>query len=508
MRHYRLLILFVLTSIALSYGCNRASLPTTANLQTVGPPSSTYLPTIPPDKSSAEMALLIRAELMISQRNLSAATQDYLRLAELSSDPDTAKRATQVAIANGDLPTAISAAHRWVLNAPHSAKALASYALLALQANQFENALSAVDAALKIDPSWDQVIALRAQILLSKQAVPQALDYLKHTLQQQPHQASLRLMYAELLIKNDNLLEAQHQLNALLSVPTYQSKASLLLAQLALNSQQYQSATTYLKQVLIDPQQANTALFMLGSIAEIQQQNKAALQWYARITNGPFYLKAHIRIAAILASQNKLVQALKHLDSLNVFTVNDRKRVFLAQAALLTDADQFTAAANVLDQGLQLLPTDVDLLYARSVIAAKLEQWNDVERYLTQLLQQAPNQVDALNALGYTLADHTTHYQQALRYINKALALDPNNPAILDSMGWVQYRMGHYQPALTYLQHAYQRNQDSEIAAHLGEVLWMTRQHSAAKKIWQQGLQRSPNNPLLLKTIQRLSAAE
>ncbi len=122
---------------------------------------------------------------------------------------------------------------------------------------------------------------------------------------------------------------------------------------------------------------------------------------------------------------------------------------------------------------------------------------------MRRILAIDPEQVDALNGLGYVLADRTTRYQEALQYISQALKLDPHNPAILDSMGWVQYRLGHHPQALEYLKQATQLSDDVEIAAHYGEVLWANGQLQAAQQVWAKALQRDPNNTLLLQTMQR-----
>ena len=152
------------------------------------------------------------------------------------------------------------------------------------------------------------------------------------------------------------------------------------------------------------------------------------------------------------------------------------------------------------------MPDDTRLLYARALLNDDLNHVDAAVRDLRRLLELKPNDADALNALGYTLADRTENQKEALSLIEKALVLKPDEPAILDSLGWVQYRLGRMDEAVIHLRTAFAKQPDAEIAAHLGEVLWVSGDKDEAKKVWEQGRKKDAQNKVLLDTIKRLES--
>jgi Flp pilus assembly protein TadD len=164
-----------------------------------------------------------------------------------------------------------------------------------------------------------------------------------------------------------------------------------------------------------------------------------------------------------------------------------------------------TAAAKVLDAGLVDLPKDSNLLYARAMLREQQGELEQMEADLRDILTRDPQNATALNALGYTLADHTDRLDEALSLISEALELQPGEPAILDSMGWVLFRLGRYEEAVGYLRQAYQQFPDPEVAAHLGEVLWVSGDTEAALEVWRAAHARDPEHPVLRLTLQRLN---
>jgi len=179
-------------------------------------------------------------------------------------------------------------------------------------------------------------------------------------------------------------------------------------------------------------------------------------------------------------------------------------RIYLADGQILRDAGRLDEAVEVFSAGLKELPGNSDLLYARAMTEDKLGQLAAMERDLKQIISRDPDNVDALNALGYSLADRTTRYDEALGYIKRALELRPDSYFVLDSMGWINYRLGHYQEAVTYLRRALDLSSDSEIAAHLTEVLWVMGDKEGARTVWDKALKVAPGNKLLLDVMNRL----
>lgn len=179
-------------------------------------------------------------------------------------------------------------------------------------------------------------------------------------------------------------------------------------------------------------------------------------------------------------------------------------RLYLVEGQLLRDAGRHEQAMEVFDNGLEELPDNTDLLYARAMVAEKLDQLDLMEADLKRIIEREPDNVDALNALGYTLADRTRRYDEAAGFIQRALDLRPDSHYVLDSMGWLQYRLGNYEEAAKYLRRALEVNPDSEIAAHLTEVLWVMGDKQAARTVWKQALDAAPGNKFLLEVMDKL----
>ena len=176
---------------------------------------------------------------------------------------------------------------------------------------------------------------------------------------------------------------------------------------------------------------------------------------------------------------------------------------FLIEGQVLTDAGMHEAAFNLYGSALQVSPDNEELLYAHSLAAEKLGKLEIAERDMRHILKNDPDNTRTLNALGYTLADRTNRYEEALVYINKAYEQEPNDPAIIDSLGWVHYRLGNLDEARRLLQQAWDMTGNSEIGAHLGEVMWAQGDREDARRIWEVSLEAEPDNPMLLKVIDR-----
>jgi tetratricopeptide (TPR) repeat protein len=180
-------------------------------------------------------------------------------------------------------------------------------------------------------------------------------------------------------------------------------------------------------------------------------------------------------------------------------------RIILVEGELLVNAQRLDDAMTLYDQALQKEPENNELLYARALLAEKLGKIDILERDLRDILKREPDNALALNALGYTLADRSLRLDEALELIKHALTQLPNDPAVLDSMGWVQFRLGHHSEALKYLRQAYELNDDAEISAHLIEVLWASGDKAAARKLGQQAIKADPDNKALKGVLQRIT---
>jgi tetratricopeptide (TPR) repeat protein len=252
------------------------------------------------------------------------------------------------------------------------------------------------------------------------------------------------------------------------------------------------TAKAYLRQMLELEQRVDEGHYYLGRIAEDEEDYKEAIAQYMKVEDGGDFFNANNRIGNILIDAGQIAQLLAYFEQLRDKNPAMREQLYAMEVDLLTKGEQLNDGMAVLSRALQEFPESTALLYTRSMM---WEQQDDLHL------------MEALNALGYSLANRTERYDEAHELIARALALQPNEPAILDSMGWVLYRQGSYEEALEYLSRAYIKYPDPEVAAHLGEVLWVTGKTEAAIDVWRGALLKDPQHKILVATLKRLGVA-
>jgi tetratricopeptide (TPR) repeat protein len=254
---------------------------------------------------------------------------------------------------------------------------------------------------------------------------------------------------------------------------------------------------------------SGSRLFLLGQIAELIDKREDALAWYREIAeDDEHWFDAQTREVVVLDQLGRTDQALAFLRQLEAQTGEDSEQLgnaYLLEADLLARKGRTAEARAVYARGLETLPDDPRLLYARALLAAEEGDVPSAERDLRQVIALKPDDAEALNALGYTLADRTDRRAEALELIERAIKLKPDEPAIIDSLGWIRYRMGDLDGSLEELRRAYAKQADPEIAAHLGEVLWVKGDRDEARRVWEQGRKKDSKNKALLETIRRLT---
>jgi tetratricopeptide (TPR) repeat protein len=246
------------------------------------------------------------------------------------------------------------------------------------------------------------------------------------------------------------------------------------------------------------------------SLAQVAQQGKdfaGADAWLQRIDNAEDILRAQIRRAALLAQQGQLEEGLKLIRTQPEQSDLDLQTKLSAEVQLLREHKQYARAKTLLQANLVQNPDDLDDLYELAMLHEKLGELADMERLLRQLMLAKPDDPQAFNALGYSLADRGLRLPEAKTLIQKALQLSPRDPFITDSLAWVEFRSGDLETALTLLQSAYKDRPDAEIAAHLGEVLWVLKRQPEAQQVWREGLKLSPGNESLMDTLKRLQVS-
>lgn len=393
------------------------------------------------------------------------------------------------------------------LVAAHAQSAEAHFVLaqVALQARQAALAVSESQRAAELKPAWNQAVVLQAQALVAAGRKPEAVQLLQARVRRTPGDLGLHLAYAGLLAEAGQDAAAADEFNAILKQHARNPDALYALGLLSLQSNELENARGYFMRLLATGQRKDAAVYFLGSTAEAAKQFDPAVQWYQQVDGGKFWLPAQVATARVLLQQHKPAEARAYMDKLVAADPDDGVQFRLAEAQLFSDRGDNQAALDVLAQALVENPGNNDLLYSRALLRENLGQVAQAEADLRLILDRQPDNANALNALGYTLAVYTTRYQEARLYIEKALHLKPGDPAIMDSMGWVEYRLGNYPQALGYLRKAYAQLADPEVAAHLSETLWAAGDRQEARSVWGMALKQHPGNAALLKLRPRFT---
>ncbi|WP_051071636.1 lipopolysaccharide assembly protein LapB [Azoarcus sp. KH32C] len=381
----------------------------------------------------------------------------------------------------------------------HFARAIA--AITAADAN---GAIAAIDVALRQRPDWEPAVLFKAQILSQSGAMQDAVKLVKDYADRHPDSRSARLAYARALVSQRDFDAARKEFRTLLAATPDDTDLMYAIGLLSAQLEDYDDAVTLLERALAGGHsEANGIRLNLGQIAERRDDLERAMRWYGSVEPGRHYVEAQLRVAATLARQGKLQEARERLRAVKADD-DDRKRLLLAEAQLLRNAGQVENAFQVLDDALAATPSDSDLLYESSMLAESLGKLDLMEDRLRKLISLYPDHAHAYNALGYSLADRGIRLDEAQALISHALELTPNDPFILDSMGWVQFRRSDLDGALNNLERAYGMRQDPEIAAHLGEVLWSMERRGDASRVWDEALKANPDNAALKEVVQRL----
>jgi tetratricopeptide (TPR) repeat protein len=454
----------------------------------------------PGDVAARQAAAVIYARVGRLDQAL-AQLEELLRLENEKGDEGFLRVAAVLGTLN-EVPLRLELMQRLVAGHTANAQAHYAYALVAVGAEQLDLAEAEARKALVLRRGWPKAQILLSRVLLAKGNNTGARGVLETALAGSADSLGLRAAYARLLVDTKDLNAAYDQFLRLHKLQPDNDEVLYALGVLALQLEQRDLAREHFRDLYGMNRRRDEAAFLIGQIEEKDKNLDAAREWYERV-GGELEVEAQVRIARVLGEQGQLAQAQDLLQRLRVRLPEHAVTLYLVEGELLADADK-QKVMELYAKALEAYPGDHKLLYARALVAAELGQVDVLERDLLMVLAENPEHADALNALGYTLADQTTRYQEALDYISRALELKPDSPAILDSMGWVQYRLGNYQEAVQYLQRANQLFPDAEIASHLGEVLWVMGNKKQARKVWEEALEREPDSRQLKEIMRRL----
>ena len=380
-----------------------------------------------------------------------------------------------------------------------------SIALLLKVTGQPQQALDRLEPLLQENANFQPAIILKGDLLYQTGQKSSALDYLLTNPRRFPGNRQMGTLYGRMLINEGELQAAQDEFNRL--VKRYPDTPGLRLshALVALENGQTDLARQELTQLAEQGHHTSEANYYLGRIEDQASNTEQAIGYYQSVEQGNYYFPALARASSLLAENGQLEDAIDRIRRLREANPRQAENFWLLEVNLLLDQEQQQQALSTATEALEEHPDNIEIRYARAMLYDGIGRPADAEADLKQIIEQEPENAVALNALGYILTTRTDRLREARGYIEKALRLDPNNPAILDSMGWVLFLEGQLEPALEYLSRAWAAFPDPEVAAHYGEALWMNGAEEQARIIWQEGLEQDSNHEVLRETIDRLT---
>ena len=389
---------------------------------------------------------------------------------------------------------------------PKLPEAHLAIAQAALIANKFDVAKTELDIANKLRPGWELAAQMQGQMLL-KESPDKAIAYFQGFLKQYPKAGDVRMTYAKTLVSQKRFEEAKPEFVKLVESSKGNPEISAVVGLLSLESSDYPMADKYFQQSISsgfkDPEQLYG---YLGRSAERQKDDARALDWYAKIKPGDHYLEGRLSAAGVLARTKNVDVAIKMLDEINDLTPEQQVLVIQNEASLLNQAKRSQESFTLLDNAAKSFPQSAELAYDHAMAAERVGKFEIMETQLRKLIKGKPEFAAAYNALGYSFADRNIKLPEAQNLLETAVKLAPDDHYMLDSLGWVHYRLGNLDKAAEFLKKAYYVQADPEIAAHLGEVLWKQGKLEEAKKLWASALKNFPENDVLLATAKKFKS--
>ena len=422
-------------------------------------------------------------------------------------------RVSDKKLASRVIETALSA---YVINPATAATAWTTIGRTRLAAGDMPGALNAAQKGHDADSKADGPIFVALELMSTKFVAAEGL--VKKYLAGNPKPApEVRMAYARALLDAQRYGEASSEVQIVTRDMPEFSPAWLVLGSLQLQDNQLAPAqSSFERYVALDTSASQQrdegdtdrgltqAYLSLAQISEKRKDYAAADSWLNKIDNSADMLQAQTRRASILASRGQLAEARKLLRGLPERNAGDARLKLLAEVGLLRDVKQYQAAYDLLAQATKMDPKESDLLYDQAMMAEKLNQLPEMERLLRRVIEIKPDAYNAYNALGYSLAERNLRLPEAKQLILKALEFVPNDPFILDSLAWVEFRMGNLAESAKIFADAFKSKPDAEIAAHYGEVLWVMGQRDKALAVWREGRLLNSENDTLVETLKRL----
>lgn len=448
----------------------------------------------------------ILAQIYLNQGDVSGATGALKGLISYSEDAGKgALSAVSTLLHDTNFRAALDVMRNLRDAHPNDAMIEFGLARLLLSNNEKTQSLESIERSLRLNSHSTDAILLKGQILSDLGRAQEGYAFIRAQFTESAGILVLRLGFTRMLVEGEQYDEASREFEAIAELAPKNANALFSLGLLALESRRTDAAEKYLKQVVDLGEYLSDSHYYLGRIAGTRQEHRTAISHYEFVAEGDNAVDARIRSAEIYAKIGQVDKGRERLQALRrVNTDPDiRIRLTLAEGRMLRQSDDDKASIEVFSQGLEEFPDNVEILYAHALTAENLGLEDVFERDLRRVIEIEPENAHALNALGYFLADRETRLDEAEGYLVKAIRLLPEDPAIIDSMGWLNYRQGRYEKAIVFLRKAFSKLVDPEIAAHLGEVLWVTGDEKSATEIWNKGLEQQPNDGILKGVMER-----
>jgi tetratricopeptide (TPR) repeat protein len=523
-------------------------------------------------QTNSDTADLVHADMALSRGDCRGGTERYLKAAQATNDAKISERASQVASECQQIAASARAARRWQKLDPESAPAAAAVALaavrlyqpaeagtailrthalggdeslikligdvsdaggtaialntlrpllespdvsdrllaagtdLALETFDFATAHKLADRMLTNEPASGTARAQLARVLTAEGDAVAAIAVAQEAAALEPD--TERFAYADTLLRLDRVDEARQELESMRSDASVRDEADLRLGKLAYQMGDMTEAGRRFGSLIGSQSAAPEAFFYLSSIAEREGRTDLALEGYSKLAEAGAGLVVRGRAARLLLKRDERAAAFRLLDEHAAKERSEILDVEFAKAALLDDVGRSTEAIALLQLALERFPDHPGVRYQIALMQDKAGMERESVRTFETLLKDRPEDASLLNALGYSLADRNQKLPRAEAMIRRALLASPDNPAFLDSLGWVLFRRGDIPGALPQLERAYRIFPDAEIASHWGELLWVSGKQAEARALWARSLARSPESKPLRATIERLTGTK
>jgi len=386
---------------------------------------------------------------------------------------------------------------------PGSAQVLLSSAYVAETFRLFEAAESWVASALEMKPSWDLAAQMQANLLRSQNKTEERSAFIREFVEANPESIAMRINYAGELAREKKYQEAYDLMSAVLKDSPEHAGGLQYAAALAETLELGAQASKLYRKALREDPTNDEIRWSLGRIAVDKEDYQEAERYFNDITSVDLAFRARIQVANMRYETQGVDAAVNTLWTLEPRTSAEWMELVQTRHYLLLRALRYEDALGYINEAIVYVPDSLELLYSRALVAAELRKVSMAERDLREIIKQDPEHANALNALGYTLADQTQRYEEARDLIEKALELRPKDAHILDSMGWVSYRLNDMEVAIEYLKKAYEASPEAEIAAHFGEVLWESGDTEEAISVWKGSYSEDAQSPILNETLKR-----